>query len=250
MESSSYLSYVTATVAYFLLIPLALAGVKKNPFSIPFVVAVICSLSWSGYIVYRLHHNNFFTPDSLPFETLRDLGWFFFLGFVISKQQSSDKILSFFKSRLSYLILIFTACIFTLEMNSDYLLLVNQYLDTDLRLFAHVVFAVIGLMLVEQIYRNAFIDQRWVTKFLCLGLGGIFIVDFILYSKSLLFSTLDFTLWNSRGFINALVVPMLIVSLLRLQEKHTTLTVSRKLVFHTTVLFGSGLYLILMSIAG
>ncbi len=141
--------------------------------------------------------------------------------------------------------------IFILEVFSDFRYLVQQSLGQDLRLFAHVVFAIIGLMLVEQLYRNANLDLHWTVKFLCLGLGALFTIDFIVYSKSLLFVKLDYLLWNSRGFINALIVPLLAISILRLQINNALrITASRKVVFHTTVLLGSGLYLILMSLAG
>lgn len=120
----------------------------------------------------------------------------------------------------------------------------------DIRLLAHVIFAILGLILVEQLYRNASMEMRWAVKFLCMGLGGLFIVDFIVYSKSLLFSRLDSTLWYSRGLMNAVVAPLLALSIMRLQEEKPRITFSRKLVFHTTVLFVSGIYLVLMSLAG
>jgi putative PEP-CTERM system histidine kinase len=81
-------------------------------------------------------------------------------------------------------------------------------------------------------------------------LSGLFIIDFIVYSKSLLFSKLDSSLWDTRGIINALIVPLLAISIFRLQSESIKITISRKIAFHTTVLFGTGLYLILMSLAG
>ena len=83
------------------------------------------------------------------------------------------------------------------------------------------------------------------------GSGWGIYIDFIVYSKSLLFAQIDSSLWNSRGFLNALIVPLLAVSILRLQTDNAAkITVSKKIVFHTTVLLSTGLYLILMSLAG
>lgn len=250
MESYSYYSYLSAAVAYALLIPLVLSGFQKNQLFVPLFTAVVGSIVWAGYTAFTIRSDEVFVADSLPYETLRNIAWFLFLAAIIVKKQLNEDYAVLFKSGIAHLIFLFSTILFFLEFEPAWLAPLNRYLGSDLRLFAHVVSAIIGLILIEQIYRNTFSEQRWSIKYLCLGLGALFIVDFILYSKSLLFDTLDTSLWNSRGIINALIMPMLAISILRMQENITTLTVSRKLIFHTTILFGSGLYLILMSIAG
>jgi putative PEP-CTERM system histidine kinase len=251
MENYSYYSYLTATLSYLTLLPLSLIGIKKNPFALPLILAIIFSLLWAGYTTFLIQNNETFTSEILPLETLRNTAWFLLLSAFISRQQFNKNYLLLFTSRLAIGLALLMMFIFILEVFSDFRYLVQQSLGQDLRLFAHVVFAIIGLMLVEQLYRNATLDLHWTIKFLCLGLGALFTIDFIVYSKSLLFAQLDSLLWNSRGFINALVVPLLAVSILRLQTNNILrITASRKIVFHTTVLLGSGLYLILMSLAG
>ncbi len=250
LEHYSFYNYLTATTSYALLIPFALISIKKSPYFLPFFLAIFLSLVWLGYTTFTLQDQYYFSSDALPFETLRNGAWLIFLCFISYKQGKGESLSIFLKSKNVLLILFSTTLVFLYEINSNLLQAINQFLQRDLRLFIHVIFAIIGLMLIEQIYRNAFSDQRWSIKFLCVGLGSLFIVDFILYSKSLLFFSLDSAIWSSRGIINALIAPMLAISMLRLQEKDTELTVSRKIVFHTTVLFGSGLYLVLMSVAG
>ncbi|PKM12864.1 MAG: PEP-CTERM system histidine kinase PrsK [Gammaproteobacteria bacterium HGW-Gammaproteobacteria-3] len=250
MESYSYYSYLLAFLAFAALTPLVFFGFRKNVLSAPLLTAITGTLIWSGYIVHNLRNDTFFTSDSLPFETLRYAAWYFLLAAIIVKNKLNESYASLLKSKYSYFIVLLTALIFLLELNPDYLSPLNHYLTTELRLFAHVLFAIIGLVLIEQIYRNTFSEQRWAIKYFCLGLGSLFMIDFMLYSKSLLFKSLDISLWNSRGFINALVTPMLALSILRLRSNSTVLAVSRKLVFHTTLLFGLGVYLILMSVAG
>ena len=251
MENYSYYSYLTATVAYLFLLPLSLIGIKKNPVAIPLILAIVFSLIWAGYTTFLIHSDEFFTSESLPLETLRNIGWFLLLSAFISRQQFNNNYLLLFKSRLANGLALLMMFILVLEIFNDFRYQIQQILGQDLRLFAHVVFAIVGLMLVEQLYRNSTLDLHWTIKFLCLGLGALFTVDFIVYSKSLLFLQLDSLLWNSRGFINALIVPLLAVSILRLQTNNAfRITASRKIVFHSTVLLGSGLYLILMSLAG
>jgi putative PEP-CTERM system histidine kinase len=251
MDNYSYYSYLAAAAAYFLLLPLALIGIKKNPVAISLIVAVVMSLTWAGYTAFLIYNDELVTSEILPLETLRDTAWFFLLSTLISRQQFNNNYSLLFKSRLANGMALLMVFILTLEVFSDLRYQIQQFLGQDLRLFAHVVFAIIGLMLVEQLYRNATLDLHWTVKFLCLGLGALFTIDFIVYSKSLLFVKLDYLLWNSRGFINALIVPLLAISILRLQINNAIrITASRKVVFHTTVLLGSGLYLILMSLAG
>ena len=251
MDNYSYYSYLAAAAAYFLLLPLTLIGIKKNPVAISLIVAVVMSLTWAGYTAFLIYNDELVTSEILPLETLRNTAWFFLLSALISRQQFNNNYSLLFKSRLANGMALLMVFILALEVFSDLRYQIQQFLGQDLRLFAHVVFAIIGLMLVEQLYRNATLDLHWTVKFLCLGLGALFTIDFIVYSKSLLFVKLDYLLWNSRGFINALIVPLLAISILRLQINNTIrITASRKVVFHTTVLLGSGLYLILMSLAG
>ena len=251
MENYKYYSYLTAAISYLVLTLLSLMGVKKNPVVIPLVTALFFSFVWAGYSAFLIHDNKSFTSISLTLEIIRNIVWFLLLSVFISRQQFTKNYLLLVKSRFAngLIFLILISLIVEVFDNARYP--IQQLLGQDPRLFTHVIFAVIGLMLVEQVYRNATQESQWSIKFLCLGLGALFMIDFFVYSKSLLFAQLDSLLWSSRGFINALITPLLFISILRLQaSKALRITASRKIVFHTTVLLGSGLYLIVMSLAG
>ena len=251
MENYNYYSYLTAAISYLVLTLLSLMGVKKNPVVIPLVTALFFSFVWAGYSAFLIHDNKSFTSISLTLEIIRNIVWFLLLSVFISRQQFTKNYLLLVKSRFAngLIFLILISLIVEVFDNARYP--IQQLLGQDPRLFTHVIFAVIGLMLVEQVYRNATQESQWSIKFLCLGLGALFMIDFFVYSKSLLFAQLDSLLWSSRGFINALITPLLFISILRLQaNKALRITASRKIVFHTTVLLGSGLYLIVMSLAG
>lgn len=117
-------------------------------------------------------------------------------------------------------------------------------------IIGRIAIAVLGLALVEQLYRNVTETQRWALKHICLGLGGLFAFDFYLYADALLFKTVDAGLWSARGMVNALVVPLIAVSAARNPQWSLQIAVSRGVVFHTAALFGAGLYLIFMAAAG
>ena len=109
--------------------------------------------------------------------------------------------------------------------------------------------AIFGMVLVEQFYRNTPPKERWSIKFLCLALGGMFAYDFYLYSEAMLFSRISADTWTARGAVNALLVPLLWISLQRSPESRP-MGISHRMAFHSVALGGSGIYLMLMAAAG
>ena len=255
MEYFSFYSYLAATVAYFLLVPVTLLDYKKNPNAFLAFVPALCSLLWTGYTAFTQYSNtdNLFASESLPFETLRDIAWFFFLSTLLSQQQFNDNYSLLKQSRLAHTVILFALFIIAYESTPSLRYLLLEYFNENpkIRLFSHLLFAILGLVLVEQFYRNSEKEARWIIKFLCISLSALFSVDFIVYSKSLLFAQIDTALWNSRGLINALIVPLLAIGIRRIHTNRVVrITVSRKIMFHSAVLLGAGTYLILMSMAG
>ncbi|MBD9360666.1 XrtA/PEP-CTERM system histidine kinase PrsK [Methylomonas fluvii] len=248
MQSYIYYSYLSATIAYGLL--LLYACFRKN-WHLPFIIAVLCSLAWCTSVIVATKNSHFFFADTLPYETLRNASWFLQLGTLLSKQIYNDH-KQIFKSNVSVVVTLTLVLVLGIEIFPGYLTLIREHLNVDPRFASHVVSAVFGLILVEQLYRSTPLKQRWNLKFLCISLGSLFAFDLLVYSKSLLFSSLDFELWQSRGVINALMTPLLAVTLtrLKLNSQSTELTTPRKTIFYSTILLGCGIYLILMSFAG
>lgn len=107
-----------------------------------------------------------------------------------------------------------------------------------------------GLLLVAGIYRNAGPEQRWSVRWLCFGLGAVFAADILLHVYGLLLTRVDPWLWQTRGIINAVAVPPIAVALARYLSRGLRLQVSRHVVFHSCLLMGTGLYLILTAVCG
>lgn len=120
----------------------------------------------------------------------------------------------------------------------------------DPRLVGHLLLALFGLVLVEHLFRNTPAQQRWAIKYLCLGLGGLFAYDFFLYSNAVLFNTVDRDLWDARGYIHLLVIPLIAVSAARNPQWSLDVFVSRRMVFHSAAILGAGVYLLLMALGG
>ncbi len=113
-----------------------------------------------------------------------------------------------------------------------------------------VLLTVMGLVLTEQVYRSTRPEDRWAIKFLCLGLGGLFVYDFYLYANATLFNAMDAQVWAARGYIAALVTPLIAVSAARNPEWAAPVGLSRSMAFHTASLLAAGIYLLLMASAG
>ena len=113
-----------------------------------------------------------------------------------------------------------------------------------------VILTVLGLVLVEQVFRSTRPEDRWAIKFLCLGLGGLFAYDFYLYANAALFNAMDAQVWAARGFVAAMVVPLIAVSAARNPEWASPVGLSRSMVFHSASLLAAGVYLLLMAGAG
>ena len=249
MGNYAYYSYLTAFVANLFLLFFSLRDFKKNLVLLPLFMAIFLSLLWSGYITYAMYEDDLLTAVTFPLEILRNSAWFLLLRTLAIKQQHNPDLNTYTQLDKAFALII--GVIFILEIFSDLRYQIQQLLGQDIRIFAHVIFAIVGLILIEQLYRNATLDLHWSIKFLCVGLAALFGVDFIVYSKSLLFANLDFMLWNSRGFLNALIVPLLVISVSRLKTNmNTYYRAPRKTLFHTTVLIVTGAYLVLMSLAG
>ena len=104
--------------------------------------------------------------------------------------------------------------------------------------------AIAGLVLVEQVYRNTPPQRRQGINFLALGLGAIFAFDLFLFADLVLFEALEGPPWQARGFVNALVAPLIGISLSRRARQGSGPVVSRQLLFHTTALTGAAAYLL------
>jgi putative PEP-CTERM system histidine kinase len=109
--------------------------------------------------------------------------------------------------------------------------------------------AVLGMLLVEHVYRAAPQNARWGIKFSCLGIGALFAFDFYLYSDAMLLRRLHPDVWAARGVVNALSAPLLAVAMSRNPAWTPGLQLSRQIMFHSAALLGAALYLLLMAVS-
>ena len=106
------------------------------------------------------------------------------------------------------------------------------------------------LVLLEQIYRGGNFEAKRSITPLVIALGSVAVFDFVLYAQATMVGGIEFDFWYIRGYLSALAVPLLLISIRRFKEGTVRIFVSRNVVFYSSMLMIAGLYLILMAVAG
>lgn len=119
-----------------------------------------------------------------------------------------------------------------------------------LLLLSSMILPVLGMVLLEQVFRNVSNDSRWNIKPLCIGLGGAFLFDLYLFSEAVLFSHTDADALSIRGAVHALVAPLLLLSTTRTSGWVSRISFSPRAAFQSATLLIAGLYLIFIASVG
>lgn len=110
--------------------------------------------------------------------------------------------------------------------------------------------SVLGLALVEQLYRRTPEDRMWAIKPLIIGLAGMFAFDLFMYAEAVLFRYLDPGMRAARGVTHAFAVFFVAIATARNTAWTIDLHVSRGLVFQSTAVLIAGVCLLIVAAAG
>ncbi|MGB5715686.1 MAG: XrtA/PEP-CTERM system histidine kinase PrsK [Gammaproteobacteria bacterium] len=248
-----YYSYLSAAAGFVFLTVLLLFSWRSSVQGRLLTIVTAVTAIWAGVAAGVTQEDLYLQQDSLYqfMEVLRYLAWYIFLLKLLEPAARNN---SGYRGYLGW----------ALPLSSGFVMLVllagqlMHYLPgfegmqqlLVLNLAAHVLLAIIGLLIVEQLFRNASARHRWAIKYLFIGAGGIFAYDFYMYANALLFRDMDTDLWNARGIVTLLAVPLLTLSAARNRDWSHNLFVSRDIVLHATTVMGAGLYLLVMAAAG
>ncbi len=118
------------------------------------------------------------------------------------------------------------------------------------KLLGQIGLTLLGLSLVEQIWRNSPSFGRSSIKYICIGVATIFAFDFFMYADALLFGHVADSFWNARGFVNALLTPLFAVNVINTRKQPVDFQLSRSAVFHAGTLVFAGGYLLFLALGG
>lgn len=243
-------SYAVCAVAFLFLLLLLIFSRTRTLYRYLMIAACAATTAWAfAFVLGR------FWPASLavaePLELIRDVSW---LAFVGSLLRIDSPLWS--RSRLwAMSIMAAAAVIGVVGISINFLAwsMADPVAASPLMRglgILRMLLSVTIVLFLENLFRNAATDGRWAIKYLCVGLGGIFAYDFLMYADAILFQRLDVAMLEARGAVNALAVPLLAVSISRAKTWQIDIQVSRNAVFHSFALMASGGYLIVMASAG
>ena len=115
---------------------------------------------------------------------------------------------------------------------------------------AGLLLATLGLFALEQIYRNAPSTARAAVRWLCLGFGGIFVAELVVFAQSLLLGAVPVEPWLARGIVFAICALAIARGALKMPDWSFGLSISRHVVFYTTSFVAVGGYLLLLAAGG
>jgi len=254
MTTVESLGYATACAAFLFLSLLALTSRHSRRLKYTFSAASLLSAIWAGAVVHRAL---FQSPAILAqlLEPVRDLAWFGFLFIVLALAYQPNDRTSRRLRAVFGMVAAFTAGLVGLIIYR-YTGGAAPVAPSEISLYAgHVLMSVGVLVLLEQLCRNSPPELRRGIKYLCMGVGSMFAFDFFLYSDAMLYRQITPILWDARGFIHAIVAPVIGIAITRKLEwlrnsAPQSNLIPRRLVFHTTALLGTGLYLLIMGTGG
>lgn len=110
--------------------------------------------------------------------------------------------------------------------------------------------ALMGLVQIEQLVRNAPPATRVAMKLAAVGIGGQFFYDLCLYSQAQLLGGIEPVAWIVRGLAFVLLLPAIVLAVRRLGAFSSVVFVSRHAVFYTGSLIAIGGYLSVMAVGG
>ena len=250
MDHIGAISYACGAGVFLVLSLVLLTGQRDRPHKSALMLAALVSSVWLGVTAW-LEANHLSPWPSYLLEPLRNLALLAFIVRMLSAAYTVPSEASRYFRRtfrmLAAFSLVMVMLVLARAMSAHP---VPAAGGVDLLLSGFLLMSIAGLVLVEQLIRNARAESRRSVKYLCIGLGALFVYDFYLYSNALLFQGVDAALWNARGIVNALVVPVIGIAAVRDPQWSLDIFVSRRVVFHTAALLGAGIYLLTMGAGG
>lgn len=111
-------------------------------------------------------------------------------------------------------------------------------------LLSRLAMAITIVVLAENLYRNADEAARWHVNLPCIALGGLAVLDILLYADAVLSRQFSPAFLDVRAVLTALAMPLLAIAAARGRRLRRPLAVSRQVVFHGATLVVAGVFLL------
>ena len=242
--SLGFLSYGLAAAGFLLLTLLLLTSWEGRALGVRLVIACAVTTLWAALLALGSQVALVSVPLLLLAEFLRFGAWFVVLTGLTKSADIASGL-----SRFVHVVWIGAAVLlFATPMLVAAGLPAPQ--PTSVLANGGLLMALLGLVLLEQIFRNAREGGRYALKFFVIAVGLMFAYDLFLYSQAQLLKGIEPASWDARGFVVLLMVPLLAIAARRNPQWSLNVFVSRHVVFYTTSFMVVGAYLLLMAGGG
>ncbi|RMG28119.1 MAG: PEP-CTERM system histidine kinase PrsK [Gammaproteobacteria bacterium] len=247
--STAVVSFASGALAWLVTGLLLLTGRPRPRKRRLAAVSGITAL-WLAFSAWHASGRALFLPTQL-LELSRDYAWLLLLCFMLSPaleegEHARARYRRFLVQCSAFLLFLVSLTLYRFYLGHPILVLDS----IDVYIAGYLTVSLLGLVLVEHIWRNTRREARRSMRYFCLGVGSLFAYDFYLYSNALLFQGIDPVLWQARGFVHVLAIPPLAVAVMRDRGGRIDIFVSRRMVFHTLTLLAAGIYLLAMGAGG
>ena len=202
---------------------------------------------WALNFVFSVLDPNRFAFWLTPSGTLKSAAWIGFLVAILRPTWRLDD-----RLRSSFVIASAVGFIVSLQLALDLLGDTSNVLAGERSAIAalfhilRITVAVSGLVLIHNLYVNTDEGARGGVRLLAIALAGMFIYDLNLNTLAFLLPPPSSDLYNIRGTVFALLVPLLLIA--SREGWAARMQVSRQVIFHTLSFSMIGIYLIAMAL--
>ena len=221
---------------------------RRNGANVWLVIAALTTGAWAADFVMAARFGGVYLALLSPAETLRTAAW---IGFLVALLRSSWAQEA--RLRSSFIIVGAIGLVAALQLGIDAVGLAHHdaayHAPAILQTFfivTRLTVAILGLVLLHNLYVNTDPGSRTGIRLLYIGLAGFFVYDLNLYTIQFLLGTQADDWFNIRGAVDVLTVPLLLLA--ARQTWVARVHLSRQVVFHTLSMSIIGGYLVVMAV--
>ena len=177
----------------------------------------------------------------LVIEWVRNLAWLTVLGSIIRDLAPESRKLEEIALRFGTLFVVVS-----FMLVAYFWLTTTETLAVVATVGGGIAFSALGVILAEQVYRNAPFDARSSLKYFCLGIGGIFLYDFAIFGWTVINGEMSINHWVARGFVTAIFAVPLGLAALRSMRLSLDARIPRQIIFYSVGSVAAGIVVVLL----
>jgi putative PEP-CTERM system histidine kinase len=239
--------YGLAGLSFLILTVLILTSFRERLRGGLLAAAAILAAVWAFALATNASDQSLSPLLLFTAEIVHDGTWFAFFAALLSGAAGVGR---YSLVRYGGVILVIILLVLGVVFHNSGVESVGPFVFRDLLIASSLLTSLYALVILEQIYRNARESQRQSLKFLCFGVGSIFVFDLVLYSNALFGEELFGPFWTARGYVVTMCVPLIAIAVQRSPSWSVGIFVSRQIVFYSATAFGAVIYLIAVSYVG